>query len=95
MLAVVLLFGYGYYLFNSDAKTFQLALQVLFSFFNKINYTEDLSQFYSLIRYSAIEDSHPDLIVGSTDKQPLLETLGEVQLALYLWIIIYLQSLCT
>ncbi|XP_066390830.1 probable (S)-ureidoglycine aminohydrolase isoform X2 [Miscanthus floridulus] len=29
-------------------------------------------------RYSAIEDSHPDLIVGSTDKQPLLETLGEV-----------------
>ncbi|OEL30336.1 putative (S)-ureidoglycine aminohydrolase [Dichanthelium oligosanthes] len=29
-------------------------------------------------RYSAIEDSNPDLIVGSTDKQPLLETPGEV-----------------
>jgi len=29
-------------------------------------------------RYSAVEDSHPDLIVGSTDKQPLLETPGEV-----------------
>uniref|UniRef100_K3ZVK0 Cupin type-2 domain-containing protein n=1 Tax=Setaria italica TaxID=4555 RepID=K3ZVK0_SETIT len=27
---------------------------------------------------SATEDSHPDLIVGSTDKQPLLETPGEV-----------------
>ncbi|CAL5086589.1 unnamed protein product [Urochloa decumbens] len=29
-------------------------------------------------RYSATEDFHPDLIVGSTDKQPLLETPGEV-----------------
>ncbi|CAL5086590.1 unnamed protein product [Urochloa decumbens] len=27
---------------------------------------------------SATEDFHPDLIVGSTDKQPLLETPGEV-----------------
>ncbi|KAK3127074.1 hypothetical protein QOZ80_7AG0567940 [Eleusine coracana subsp. coracana] len=29
-------------------------------------------------RYSAIEDYHPDLIVGSIDKQPLLEAPGEV-----------------
>ncbi|KAL5198043.1 hypothetical protein ABZP36_001555 [Zizania latifolia] len=29
-------------------------------------------------RYTTIEDYHPDLIVGSTDKQPLLETPGEV-----------------
>ncbi|KAL6862169.1 hypothetical protein ACP4OV_016818 [Aristida adscensionis] len=29
-------------------------------------------------RYSAIEDNLPDLIIGSTDKQPLLETPGEV-----------------
>ncbi|CAM0905924.1 unnamed protein product [Alopecurus aequalis] len=29
-------------------------------------------------RYTAIEDYHPDLVVGSTDKQPLLETPGEV-----------------
>ncbi|KAK3125050.1 hypothetical protein QOZ80_7BG0599340 [Eleusine coracana subsp. coracana] len=29
-------------------------------------------------RYSTIEDYHPDLVVGSTDKQPLLETPGEV-----------------
>jgi len=29
-------------------------------------------------RYAATEDSPPDLIVGSTDKQPLLETPGEV-----------------
>uniref|UniRef100_A0A0D9WZ12 Cupin type-1 domain-containing protein n=1 Tax=Leersia perrieri TaxID=77586 RepID=A0A0D9WZ12_9ORYZ len=29
-------------------------------------------------RYSNIEDRHPDLIVGSTDKQPLLDTPGEV-----------------
>ncbi|TVU39071.1 hypothetical protein EJB05_12474 [Eragrostis curvula] len=29
-------------------------------------------------RFRAIEDYHPDLIVGSTDKQPLLETPGEV-----------------
>ncbi|GJN13257.1 hypothetical protein PR202_ga31609 [Eleusine coracana subsp. coracana] len=28
-------------------------------------------------RYSAIEDYHPDLIVGSIDKQPLLEAPGE------------------
>jgi (S)-ureidoglycine aminohydrolase len=29
-------------------------------------------------RYTTIEGYHPDLIVGSTDKQPLLETPGEV-----------------
>jgi (S)-ureidoglycine aminohydrolase len=29
-------------------------------------------------RYTPIEDNYPDLIVGSTDKQPLLETPGEV-----------------
>jgi (S)-ureidoglycine aminohydrolase len=29
-------------------------------------------------RYTATEDPPPDLIVGSTDKQPLLETPGEV-----------------
>jgi glyoxylate utilization-related uncharacterized protein len=40
-------------------------------------------------RYTATEDPPPDLIVGSTDKQPLLETPGEVQLALSLSIIIY------
>jgi hypothetical protein len=31
-----------------------------------------------LLRYTPIEDNYPDLIVGSTDKQPLLETPGEV-----------------
>jgi (S)-ureidoglycine aminohydrolase len=31
-----------------------------------------------LFRYTTIEGYHPDLIVGSTDKQPLLETPGEV-----------------
>ncbi|XP_006657720.1 probable (S)-ureidoglycine aminohydrolase [Oryza brachyantha] len=29
-------------------------------------------------RYATIEDYHPDPIIGSTDKQPLLETPGEV-----------------
>ncbi|KAF0909065.1 hypothetical protein E2562_030817 [Oryza meyeriana var. granulata] len=29
-------------------------------------------------RYTTIEDYHPDPVVGSTDKQPLLETPGEV-----------------
>lgn len=29
-------------------------------------------------RYTTIGDYHPDLVVGSTDKQPLLETPGEV-----------------
>lgn len=29
-------------------------------------------------RYTTIRDYHPDLVVGSTDKQPLLETPGEV-----------------
>jgi hypothetical protein len=43
----------------------------------RINNDQYLSRFY-LFRYTATEDNYPDLIVGSTAKQPLLETPGEV-----------------
>ncbi|GJN32349.1 hypothetical protein PR202_gb20852 [Eleusine coracana subsp. coracana] len=62
---------------RGDAINFQLVLQFCCPFYHQNYNIQYLYQFY-FFRYSTIEDYHPDLVVGSTDKQPLLETPGEV-----------------